>query len=418
MNVENTVIDMIPAHWNGCRAGLAGHVGVAHAYSHSGFMQDDALGFATLLDILSQARPMNLRIAEIQCSDGEHIVVRTGDGGTGTARARRGVSPFELRMMQRAAGQSVPTAQHLTSQIFGRIYGQGVNDVAATFELALCRAQMDTVRRCWPEPTLYDDDDTPESCGSFLGGGIQIDGEPVSWLLCINASEGGTGPNEDSEGIIPIGNKGRLMKKMKADAQPFITIESKAFAPDLSSPHEKSTVFIRWNREWDNPVVARALSEAAKNSSMPSRTEDTAYPRNGKLQEDAEHIGSIVADLGNRYRTARNAAEKVTVTSQLALVVSEHIGGSIFMTDTIYRKAGGGGLWPGQSAMISLISTEAFARKMKTMVATEDEVKVLASVVLQGMKNLLKNLEEARHWIAERSPGLTPEQLHNLASGI
>lgn len=417
MNVENTVIDMIPAHWNGCRAGLAGHVGVAHAYSHSGFMQDDALGFATLLDILSQARPMNLRIAEIQCSDGEHIVVRTGDGGTGTARARRGVSPFELDMMQRAVGQPIPTAQHLTAQIFGRVYGQGVSDTAAAFELALCRAQMDTVRRCWPEPTLYDDDDTPESCGSFLGGGVKIDGEPVSWLLTINASEGGTGPNEDAEGIIPIGNKGRLMKKMGADSQPFITIESKAFAPGLSSPHATSTIFVRWNKEWDNPVVAQALTAAADDSTMPSRTEDSAYPRSEKLREDTEIVGNLVTELGNRYRHARSSAEKVAATSELALVVSEHIGGSIFMTDAIFKMAGGGGLWPGQSAMVSLISTADFARKMKTMVATEDEVKILADVALQGMKNLLKNIEEARRWIRERYPDLTPEHLHDLASG-
>ena len=417
MNVENKVIRMIPAHWSGCRAGLAGHVGVAHVYSHSGFMQDDSLGFATMLEILTQAHPMNLRIAEVRCDDGEHISVRTADGGTGTAWARRGVSPFELDMMQRAVDLPVPTAQHITSQIFGRVYGQGVSDTAAAFELALCRAQMDTVRRCWPEPTLYDDDDTPESCGSFLGGGMLIDEEPVSWLLTINASEGVTGPNEDSEGIIPIGNKGRLMKNMGADTQPFITIEAKSFAPDLISPHEESSIFVRWNKEWDNPVVARVLSEAAEEHSMPNRTDDTAYPRSEKLQKDSEVTGSIIAELGGRYRDARSSAEKVAATAQLALVVSEHIGGSIFMTDAIFRMAGGGGLWPGQSAMISLISTEAFAKKMKTMVATGDEVKNLADVTLHGMKKLLKNIEEARYWITERRPNLTPEQLHELAAG-
>ena len=67
--------------------------------------------------------------------------------------------------------------------------------------------------------------------------------------------------------------------------------------------------------------------------------------------------------------------------------------------------------------MVSLISTADFARKMKTMVATEDEVKILADVALQGMKNLLKNIEEARRWIRERYPDLTPEHLHDLASG-
>ena len=87
------------------------------------------------------------------------------------------------------------------------------------------------------------------------------------------------------------------------------------------------------------------------------------------------------------------------------------------MTDAIFRMAGGGGLWPGQSAMISLISTEAFAKKMKTMVATGDEVKNLADVTLHGMKKLLKNIEEARYWITERRPNLTPEQLHELAAG-
>lgn len=417
MNAEKTVLCMLPAHWSGCTAGLAGHVGVAHAYSHSGFMQDDAVGFATILEILGRAHAMDLGLAEVRCDDGERIVVRTGDGGTGSAWARRGVSPFELDMMRHAVGRNIPTVQYLAAQTFGRIYGQGVSDVAAAFELAVCRAQMDTVRRCWPEATLYEDDDTPESCGSFLGGGLQLNGTPVSWLLTINASAGGVGPNEDSEGIIPIGSKGRLMKRMGADTQPIITIESKAFAPDLISPHEESTVFVRWNREWDNPVVARALSDAAESCAMPSRTEDTAYPRSEKLQEDSEHVGNLVAELGKRYRMARSSAEKVAVTSQLTLAVSEHIGGSIFMTDAIFRMAGGGGLWPGQSAMLSLISTEDFARTMKTMVATEEEVKILADVALQGMKNLLENIDAARQWLSERRPGLSPEHLHDLASG-
>lgn len=93
---------------------------------------------------------------------------------SGEALARllpmRRPAPFELGIMRQAIGRGRESLQHLVCRLFGRMYGQGVYDVATAFELAVAVAQLDTVRQCWPHETVYDRDDTPESCGVFLAG--------------------------------------------------------------------------------------------------------------------------------------------------------------------------------------------------------------------------------------------------------
>ena len=85
--------------------GIAGHVGVGHAFSHSGFFQEDSGGFAVLLTLLGRACPLDIEIASVEVLDGEHVVVTTRGGGTGSAWALHGFTPYEERLMQRAVRQ-------------------------------------------------------------------------------------------------------------------------------------------------------------------------------------------------------------------------------------------------------------------------------------------------------------------------
>ena len=48
--------------------------------------------------------------------------------------------------------------------------------------------------------------------GRCIGAVIEIDSVPVSVLGILNANEGGVGPDEDLEGNVMLGEKGKLMK--------------------------------------------------------------------------------------------------------------------------------------------------------------------------------------------------------------
>lgn len=45
---------------------FAGHIGVGHANSHQGFVQDDATGFATLLALLLRVCPLDLTVTAVR----------------------------------------------------------------------------------------------------------------------------------------------------------------------------------------------------------------------------------------------------------------------------------------------------------------------------------------------------------------
>ena len=397
-------------------AGIAGHVGVGHAYSHSGFMQDDSTGFSVLLFLLCRVHAMDVTIADVQCPDGKTICVTTRGGGTGQAAARRGVSPFELGIMRQAIGRGRESLQHLVCRLFGRMYGQGVYDVATAFELAVAVAQLDTVRQCWPHETVYDRDDTPESCGVFLGGNLALDGQPVAWLLSINASQGGIGPNEDSEGIIPIGNKGRLMQRLGMDRHPVIVLEAKSFVPSMKDTVHAASFFVRWNETFDNAVVGRSLALAAEKQAMPCIVQGNAYQRDDQLSRETRNVGCEIAEIGERYAHAETAAQKVSLAGRLSVIVSERLGGSIFLSDAIFRIVGGGGLWPGQAAVLSLLATEAYACRMCTMVTENEELEGMVNVTLDGMGILLANIDEAHAVMRARKEALSPEALLKMAS--
>lgn len=48
------------------QVGIAGHAGIGHAFSHSGFFQEDSGGLAVLITLLERAWPMNMTIASVE----------------------------------------------------------------------------------------------------------------------------------------------------------------------------------------------------------------------------------------------------------------------------------------------------------------------------------------------------------------
>ena len=398
------------------KAALAGHIGVGHAYSHSGFVQEDSVGFAALLHILQRACPMDFTVSKVD-GEGDTVRVHTAQGGVGEGTALRGFTPFERDMMQRAVGECCLAPQTAAVRIFGRIYGQGVCEPAAAFSLALAKAYVHTVQLAWPEGTLYAPEDVPEGCGEFLGGSISVNNEPVAWLLSVNASPGGIGPVEDAEGIIPIGNKGELMAAMGMDVCPTLILESKAYNPKLSNVLAETTYYARWNEDHDNAVVGECLRRALEESGLPFKVQADAYPRNGALADETKRIGHVIAQLGNDYANATKASEKVTLAYRLACIASQDLGGSIFMSDAIFGLAGAGGLWPGQAAVLSSLTSQEDLQRMGTLTVTEEELHRLADIALATAYHMTQQHAAALCILENKKPEHTPRQLLDSVKG-
>ena len=401
-----------PSQKTSGRIGIAGHAGIGHAFSHSGFFQEDSGGFAVLLTLLTKAFHMDISITSAELDESGRIVVRTAGGGCGCAEAKDGFTPYEADMMARAAGIRCAAPQTLASRIYGRVYGQGASAQASAFSLAAAKAMMDTVRKRWPGPVLWAPDNLPGSCGEFLGGTIEIEGIPVSWMMTINASEGGSGPNEDSEGCVPIGNKGRLMSMLGMDAMPLLVLEGKAFVPAQKPPLEENALFVRWNSEFDNPVSGQCLAQAARESGKPTLVLDNTYSRDpGFLPGEAEKLAQQIIAIGQEYANARTSSRRVALIAELATLCSHDAGGSIFMSDSVHRLVGNGGLWPGLGAMLSVAVSSEEANAW-----TDDELDLLVSVLVRAAVLLDEHRTEASAYVFQRKPSVSSDALLKSAS--
>ena len=243
---------------------------------------------------------------------------------------------------------------------------------------------------------------------------IYINELPVSWLITINASPGGSGPNEDSEGMVPIGNKGKLIAELGMDAIPVIILESKAFVPALAQQFDKDQHFVRWNEKVDNPVVGESLVKALKSLDLPYMLDNSAYVRNDSLEIETKRVGQYIAELGTQYAQSKTSSQKVKIAAELSKLITQDVGGSIFMSDAIFKLTSGGGLWPGQSAVLSTVTCKANIDKNNAIVAEESELQDSIRVVFQALAYLHARQKEAQLLVQERSPKLSPEDLLRL----
>lgn len=394
---------------------FAGHIGVGHVNSHQGFVQDDAAGFATLLALLLRACPLDPTVTDIR-TDQDRLTVSLACGGQGQASLSGGFSPFEADLLQRGRGLCELSSQTLATKVLGRIRGQGMDKMGAVLILAHARALLDAVRRYWPAGVLHATDDIPGSCGEFLGGMLSLEGIACAWMLTINASPDGSGPVEDSEGIMPVGGKGRLMRELGMCRIPCIVLESKAYSPGDSDSLATSHPWIRWNQDSDNPVVGQCLTEAARQCHAQAIVNDRAYPRRpGDLDRASQALGEKISKLGQEYARARTSAQKVALAAALADILEQEIGGTSFMSQAVHSVAAGGGLWPGQAAMLSLLASRHEYESLKVLIISRQELELLADIALAAAILLRDRLPEASSFIQVRSPQPEPERLlHEL----
>jgi len=377
--------------------GITGHAGAGHVHSHSGFVQDDSAGFAVIGCLLRRAFPICTTISSVEADiDTGTVIVKTEDGGTGIAAARRGITPYEVTLARRAVGMDAIYSQGVALTAFGRIYGQGCLELPVAMQTATCLAVMDTFEKKHPGLLLSCPEGMQGKVGRCIGAVIEIDSVPVSVLGILNANEGGIGPDEDLEGNVMLGEKAKIMKALGLDSLPTIILESKAYVPGICRGQDQDKFWVRMNKEKDNSFVYNALVSGVKAVNFPCIASDKAYPRGrGDLEVATRSLGLKIAQLGNALSGAETSREKVQLVAELALLVSQDAGGISFMSSKLNDIVGGGGIMPGSSAVLSLAVSEPSIRIWKIPVFTAQDSDMYLAVLEKAVPFLLSTIREA-----------------------
>lgn len=393
-----------PSAHNESILAISGHAGVGHAHSHLGFVQDDSAGFAVAVEILKQAYPVETSIEQVHTDTATGVItVHTRGGGKGTATPRRGLTPHEADLTARAIGLDAAYSQSAAFKVFGRLYGQGVMETPVAFQAACCLAVMDTFAKTHPDAMIHGREDMPGKCGGCIGAGVNIDGVPVSVMALVNASEGGIGPDEDLEGNIMLGDKGRVMKELGLDRLPTIVLESKAYVPSVCEGIDHDRLWIRINGEVDNTYVYQALLTGVEKAQLPYVASDKAYPRNTNEMVDATAaMGKKIADIGERFATLKTSAQKVALMSELALIVSQDAGGVTFMGSEMHNLVAGGGIMPGTAAVLSMTVSEPYIRNWKIPAFDSEDARKYLAVISYAVPELSQNIEAAQLQLQKR----------------
>lgn len=384
--------------------GITGHAGAGHVHSHSGFVQDDTAGFAVIACLLRRAFPVCTTISSVDADiDSGTVTVRTQDGGTGIALARRGITPYEATLARLAIGLDAVYSQNAAFAAFGRIYGQGCLELPVALQTATCLAVINTFEKRHPGLLLFGPEGMENKVGRCIGAVIDIDSIPVSVLGILNANDGGLGPDEDLEGNVMLGEKGKLMKELGLDSLPTIILESKAYVPAISKELERSQFWVRINGEVDNRVVYDALVQGANAATLPCIPCDTAYSRGkGEMAIATREFGQRIARLGNSLATAESSREKVKIVAELALLVSQDAGGITFMSSKLHDLVGGGGIMPGSSAVLSMAIPEAAIRIWKIPAFTAQDSDMYLAILEKALPVLANTIQEACSEFSER----------------
>jgi hypothetical protein len=319
--------------------------------------------------------------------------------------------------MQNAVGKDGFCPQTLATAIFGRVNGQGVLEVPSAFITAVATAVLNSFSQNYPGQFSIVSEDTPMSAGCTLGAVLQIDDIPVSTLLTVNAGEGGIGPNEDSEGNVPVGNKGRLMRQLGLDRLPTIIVESKAYVPFWNEFIEETTLIVRANEIHDNSVVGECIVKAAGNLGYPVFQPEQPYPRKvGSLSRATQDVAGKIVDLGHSLAKAKTAGEKNEIAAQLAMLVKHDLGGVTFMSDEVNDVVDNGGLLPGTAAVLSSAVTSTYAAHYRLPVLCAHDIEMYRNTIVEAIRLLRHRSAEAHDQLRERAvPAERIKQMERIA---
>lgn len=375
--------------------GITGHVGVGHVHSHSGFVQDDSAGLTAASLILKKALPVDTGISDVQVSVEEGLItVRTKGGGEASASPRRGIAPYEKELLEtRGPGLDAAFSQNAAVRVFGRMYGQGVCEAASSFQGACALALLDTFVKMAPERFHISLPAKHGYLDKAITTVLDVDGIPMALMLLVNFTEGGIGPAEDYEGNVPWDFKEPVMKAVGLDTIPTILIESKAYIPAFASELTENMLMLRAEEGTDNLPLAKALLQTAREHHIPCCLKTNAMPLSpGSLKKATAAYADKLITLAEQLKAADDCLEKVTLTAQLAALISQDAGGVTFMGNTVNDQMRGAGIIPGPNAILSMIVTSKYKNYIKIPMLTEEDASHYVTVILNGMKRYYGSL--------------------------
>ncbi len=379
---------------------VAGHIGVGHVYSHSGFFQDDSLGFSSAVALLRDFFDFDTTVRRAAVDSLRTVCVETGDGGVGCASPRRGLTVFEAEMLRRLEGADASLPHLETLRIFGRVYGNGCLEVPVAVEYALSAAVLDTLARRVRGFVLRRNEET----GDVIGGvRVDLEGGALAVVISVNGSVYGIGPNENLEGNVPLGAKGEVMKELEALVAPTIILEGKAFVPGLSERVRWTSILLRYNRDYDNIAVAEVIRSVLEERKLDYVEVDSAFPRfDGSMERAKRSLVESLREEILKLERSRGAREKVAAAASLAKIVCEDIGGVIFMDDDLCELVGACGVVPGTGAVVSVVVGSDYIRRSGVPYATRDDAEVLADVALESAKRSIVDYDKIMEVLRSR----------------
>ncbi|MCQ4922489.1 hypothetical protein [Tissierella carlieri] len=369
---------------------IVGHVGVGHVHSHSSFVQDDSVGFAVVASLMREVLNVDTRIKHVKGDllKGD-MVVETYGGGIGRTFCRRGITPMELELMNRAVDEDGIYTQRTAIKAFGRMYGQGVMEVPAALQGAIALAVLDSFHKKNPNKVHITSQKYSGRIDKMAGMIADINGIPVSLLLNINGSEGGIGPNEDNEGNTAIGVKGELMKSIGIDNIPTIIVESKAYIPKVSDDIEELTFLFRAQEGLDNLFLAKVLSEAAKEAGIPYIYFTDSLPQEkGQLAKATVDFANKIIRLGEELKSVDDSTDKVEILADMAKLISEDAGGVTFMSNSLHEVVRSPGIVPDNAAVISLLVPTEYIKYWKIPMLSVDDINGYKEIIIGAIDRI------------------------------
>lgn len=379
---------------------VAGHIGVGHVYSHSGFFQDDSLGFASAVALLRRFFDFDTTVRRVAVDSLRTVCVETGDGGSGCATPRRGLTVFEAEMLKRLEGADAALPHLETLRVFGRVYGNGCLEVPVAVEYALSEAVLDTLARRIRGFVLGREG----GAGDVVGGArVDLEGGALAVVVSVNGSGYGVGPNENLEGNVPLGTKGEVMGKLGALAAPAVVLEGKAFVPGLSERVRWASLLLRYNRDYDNVAVAEVIRNVLEEKGLDYIEVDRAFPRlDGGMGRAKNALVESLRSEVSKLERSPGAREKVAAVASLAKIVCEDLGGVIFMDEDLCELVGACGLVPGTGAVVSMAVGSEYISRSGIPYATRDDAELLAGIALESAKRLLTDYGRAMEVLRSR----------------
>ena len=370
--------------------GFVGHVGVGHAHSLGGIIQDDSAGFAVVGSIIRDAIELDTTIKSVQCDlDSNCIQVTTTSGGVGRAHARRGITPSEAELVQRAVGKDGLLCQSATITALGRIYGQGACETACALESAIALAVFDCLSK--NTHVLSANCNLPGRYDRILCCVVDICDVPVSLMLVVNATYDGIGPDEDYEGNTMLGIKYEAMKKVGLDTLPTIIIESKFYRRGWSDGISQPHMVVRSEKGIDNIALANTICHALKKLGFKYLYKEDAMPIviNG-LQKATDQVADNIIELATHLKEAQTAYEKVKIIAELNRLTSEDAGGVTFMSNHINERVRGAGLEPNTGAVLSMLVPQKELLYWKIPIMTAEDIDHYRATLVKTLSILIE----------------------------